>query len=145
MFMGIFPKSGCFSCVWTYSLFAPKPSIVSQSPAHDSCQQKSRWLLNTSPPHIMSSVILYRVETSQPPCRLGQWRWTRGHCPICMHNDAPVTSQGSSHCALAARLTAVLGSLPKPGEVVTDVTTHFLYLVICSPSFVCTVIHWEQT
>lgn len=40
-----------------------------------------------------------------------------------MHNDMPVTSQGSSHRALAARLTAVLESLPKPGEVVTDVTT----------------------
>ena len=57
-----------------------------------------------------------------------------------MHNDTPVTSQGSSHCALAARLTAVLGSLPKPGEVVTDVTIHFLYFLICSPSFLCTVI-----
>jgi hypothetical protein len=62
-------KSGCFSCFWTYSLFAPKPSIVSQSSAHESCQQKSQWLLNTSPPHVMSSVILYRVETS----RLAGW------------------------------------------------------------------------
>jgi len=58
-------KSGYFSCSWTYSLFAPKPSIVPQTSAHDSCQQKSQRLLNTSPPHVMSSVILYRVETSR--------------------------------------------------------------------------------
>jgi hypothetical protein len=58
-------KSGCFSCFCTYSLFALVPSIVSQSSAHNSCQQKSQWLLNTSPPHVMSPMILYRVESSR--------------------------------------------------------------------------------
>lgn len=58
-------KSECFICCWTYSVFAPKLSVVSQSSAHDSCQQKSQRLLNMSPPHVMSSVILYRVATSR--------------------------------------------------------------------------------
>ena len=59
-------KTGYFSCFWAYSFLATKPSIVSQSSAHDCCQQKSLlWLLNTSPPHVMLSVILYRVETGR--------------------------------------------------------------------------------
>jgi hypothetical protein len=98
-------------------------------------------LLSTKEPVITKHVATARnvacgiiPRGEQPPCRVGQWRWTRGHCPICMHNDTPVTSQGSSHSALAACLTAVLGSLPKPGEVGSDVTTHFHFLLIFSPS-----------